>query len=395
MRKNREVSANLRNHRGLICKKNLTVERWPYLRFLTAHISRSPAPEHRDAIHRLRDHRRAEPMDSAINETDFLSCCGSTKFAKEMARAAPFASCEQAVEAAREIWRNRVDVNGWLEAFAAHPQIGDSSSSIKKTETSAEWSKGEQSTALATATDSTLQELFEWNALYRQKFGFVFLICASGRSSPEILAELKKRYPNRPIVELEIAGEEQMKVTELRLAKLFTAKAKTTSPVTTQHPAVLSEKPKDRLSVIGAHLIAATDPSPTKASRVSGRSRPPITTHVLDVSRGRPAAGIEVQLEMWAGAQHRPSFGKKDSGEWVFQGSSVTDTDGRSGALMGIIDNITPGIYRISFNTGKYSPSGFFPYVSIVFEIKESQTAEHFHVPLLLSPFSFSTYRGS
>ncbi|KAJ6686997.1 2-OXO-4-HYDROXY-4-CARBOXY-5-UREIDOIMIDAZOLINE DECARBOXYLASE-RELATED [Salix purpurea] len=59
----------------------------------------------------------------------------------------------------------------------------------------------------------------DWNARYRHKFGFIFLICASGRSTAEILADLKKRYPNRPIVEFEIAAQEQMKVTELRLVK--------------------------------------------------------------------------------------------------------------------------------------------------------------------------------
>ncbi|CAI0403959.1 unnamed protein product [Linum tenue] len=84
-----------------------------------------------------------------------------------------------------------------------------------------------------------------------------------------------------------------------------------------------------------------------------------------------------------------------DAGGWVYQGSSKTNTDGRSGQLTSIVDAVKPGIYRISFNTGEYNPSGFFPYVSIVFEIRESQKLEHFHVPLLVSPFSFSTYRGS
>ncbi|RWR86728.1 transthyretin-like S-allantoin synthase protein [Cinnamomum micranthum f. kanehirae] len=323
-----------------------------------------------------------------MEESDFLSCCGSTKFAKEMMAASPFSSLDQATQSANHIWFNIVDIHGWLEAFGAHPQIGDNSSTANKTRTSAEWSKGEQSTAMATATDSTLQELLEWNAQYRQKFGFVFIICASGRSTSEILAELKKRYPNKPIVELEIAAGEQMKITELRLAKLFTAKGMKTSLSSPQPVA------KDRVGVIGAHLTAVTEASASKEPRVV-RTRPPITTHVLDVSRGCPGAGIEVQLEMWKGTQHCPSFREGGSGEWVLQGSSVTDSDGRSGALMGIVDDVAPGFYRISFNTGKHSPAGFFPYVSIVFEIKESQKSQHFHVPLLLSPFSFSTYRGS
>ncbi|CAN0858217.1 Uric acid degradation bifunctional protein TTL [Linum grandiflorum] len=174
-----------------------------------------------------------------------------------------------------------------------------------------------------------------------------------------------------------------MKVTELRLAKLFSTR--TRSVVT-----------EDRVNIIGGHLTAINaDSSSGKPSQVPTRTRPPITTHILDVSRGLPAADVEVVLEMWKGSQARPSFRETDMGGWVYQGSSTTNGDGRSGELMSIVDAVNPGIYRISFNTGKYNPSGFFPYVSIVFEIKECQKMEHFHVPLLLSPFSFSTYRGS
>lgn len=149
------------------------------------------------------------------------------------------------------------------------------------------------------------------------------------------------------------------------------------------------------MSIIGGHLTATSEATAGKTSQISTRTRPPITTHVLDVSRGSPAAGIEVRLEMWKGAQRRPSFGETEIGGWVLHGSSTTDNDGRSGQLMSIVDAVDPGIYRISFNTGKYCPAGFCPYVSIVFEIRESQKREHFHVPLLFSPFSFTTYRGS
>nr|AKF43380.1 transthyretin-like S-allantoin synthase protein [Erodium gruinum] len=328
----------------------------------------------------------------AFDERDFVACCGSSKFAKEMALASPFSSLQAAVTTARDIWFNKVDVNGWLEAFDAHPQIGKSAPSNHKSETSAQWSKGEQSTALATATNSSLQELSDWNARYRQKFGFVFLICASGRSTSEILAELKKRYPNRPIIEFEVAANEQMNITELRLAKLFATKAETPSTYD-QHPMTLGKKAEeDRVSIIGAHL---TEAPAGQTSQTIARTRPPITTHVLDVSQGRPAAGMDVKLDMWMGNQSRPSFDENDVGGWVLKGFSSTDKDGRSGQLMSIVDAVSPGIYRISFNTGKYCPGGFFPYVSLVFEIRETQKLEHFHVPLLLSPFSFTTYRGS
>ncbi|KAE9611143.1 putative hydroxyisourate hydrolase, 2-oxo-4-hydroxy-4-carboxy-5-ureidoimidazoline decarboxylase [Lupinus albus] len=333
-------------------------------------------------------------MEYSFDEKDYVSCCGSTRFGKEMVLASPFSSLQQSISIARHIWFNNVDVNAWLQAFSSHPQIGQSHSPSLASQTSAQWSKGEQSTALATATGSSLQELSEWNAKYMNKFGFVFLICASGRSTDEILAELKKRYTNRPIVEFEIAAQEQMKITELRLAKLFSSKENISSTTDKDFVAV-SKKAEDRISIIGGHVTSDSTNSPGKSIQLPSRTRPPITTHVLDVSRGAPAAGIEVLLEAWRGTQPRPTFGIADGGSWIVQGSSTTDSDGRSGQLLSIVDDVNPGIYRISFNTGKYNPNGFFPYVSIVFEILESQKKQHFHVPLLLSPFSFSTYRGS
>ncbi|GAB2275231.1 hypothetical protein Dimus_009992 [Dionaea muscipula] len=329
-------------------------------------------------------------MGSArFEEKDFLACCGSTKFAKEMAALPPFSDLGEAVLAARDIWFNKVDVAGWLEAFSAHPPIGQPH--LSRTNNVTQWSRGEQSTALATANTSTLQELANWNAQYRQKFGFVFLICAAGRTSPEVLDELKRRYTNRPIVEFEIAAQEQMKITELRLSKLFSEKANAAA-TSYQHHVTATEKAGDRMSVVGFHLAPP-----------AARARPPITTHVLDIGRGCPAFGIDVRLEIWKGGQQPPSPSSDEdlAGSWMLLGSGTTDKDGRSSRLMSSRvdddnnDAADPGIYRISFNTGKYNPTGFFPFVSIVFEIKESQKLEHFHVPLLLSPFSFSTYRGS
>ncbi|KAL3832997.1 hypothetical protein ACJIZ3_007733 [Penstemon smallii] len=337
-------------------------------------------------------------MESLFNlgEKEWLACCGSLKFAQEMFSAGPFSNYQYALDAATDIWFNKVDVNGWLEAFAAHPQIGESPSKTHKSPTSAQWSKGEQSTALATATDSTLQELYEWNIRYRQKFGFVFLIFASGRSTPEILAEMKRRYQNRPIVEFELAAKEQMKITELRISKLFSANTTPDSTTKIQNTAdVVTKAGEDRVGIIGGHLTALNQTPSSKPSQNFTRTRPPITTHVLDVARGSPGDGIEINLEMFINNQSQPTFGDSDKTGWKLQGTSITDKDGRSGYLMNIVDELNPGVYRISFNTGKYNPDGFFPYVSIVFEVKESQKLEHFHVPLLLSPFSFSTYRGS
>ncbi|KAG0462117.1 hypothetical protein HPP92_020593 [Vanilla planifolia] len=309
-------------------------------------------------------------MEQQWKEEDFLSCCGSNKFAKEMTAVAPFADIDHALRSARNTWFNKIDVNGWLEAFAVHPEIGTTSKPMSQ------WSKEEQTTAMATANDSTMKELYDWNARYKEKFGFVFLICASGRGSLEILAELKRRYDNRPFVELGIAAEEEMKVIELRLGKLFHSKLRMSSETAKASSSKHEGKPHEN----------AGHPH---------RTRPPITTHVLDTARGCPASGIEVNLEMWKGTQTSPSFADRDSRSWMLYGSSVTNSDGRGGPIMEITDHVEPGFYRITFDTGSYNPSGFFPFVSIVFQVRESQKSEHFHVPLLLSPFSFSTYRGS
>ncbi|KAJ3678732.1 hypothetical protein LUZ60_002535 [Juncus effusus] len=338
---------------------------------------------------RLRGRREMEERRRRWSVDDWRSCCGSTRFAMEMAAAGPFSDLDHAVRAARHIWLNLVDVNGWLEAFAAHPAIGSTSPSVSQ------WSKEEQSKAMSTTTDSTMMELKEWNHKYKEKFGFVFLICASGRSSPEILSELKNRYNNRPIVELEIAAHENMKITELRLARLFstTQKATPSPPIATADP---SAKSAERIGIIGAHIKSTPKPSKiTGTPPAPSSSRPPITTHVLDVSTGSPASGMEIHLEKWISNSAPPSFTDRDHPGWKLLGSSETNSDGRCGHLMAVQEYVESGFYRISFNTGKYVASGFYPFVSVVFEVKEGQERDHFHVPLLHSPFSFTTYRGS
>jgi len=111
----------------------------------------------------------------------------------------------------------------------------------------------------------------------------------------------------------------------------------------------------------------------------------PITTHVLDTARGKPASDVPVTLEK-----------READGTYALVGKGVTDADGRNKALMKE-GTLTKGVFRITFDTGAYlaasGTKGFFPEATIVFEIED--TAAHYHVPLLLSPFGYSTYRGS
>jgi 5-hydroxyisourate hydrolase len=108
-----------------------------------------------------------------------------------------------------------------------------------------------------------------------------------------------------------------------------------------------------------------------------------ITTHVLDTARGRPAANILVQLDAADAAT---------PGGWRLVADGKTDADGRCRTLVAAGATVPPGVYRLRFETGAHAPEGFYPYVDIVFTVRDST---HHHVPLLLSPFGYSTYRGS
>ena len=110
-----------------------------------------------------------------------------------------------------------------------------------------------------------------------------------------------------------------------------------------------------------------------------------ITTHILDVSTGRPAAGVEVVLEI-----------QEEAERWTSLGRGVTDHDGRLGTLMSAQAIPAPGIYRLIFQTQAYfdrsQTQTFYPRVTVVFTVVGEA---HYHVPLLLSPFGYSTYRGT
>lgn len=110
-----------------------------------------------------------------------------------------------------------------------------------------------------------------------------------------------------------------------------------------------------------------------------------ITTHVLDTARGKPASGVPVTLD------------RREGDAWVSVGRGATDDDGRLRTLVPAGTALTAGVYRIAFDTDAYFAAlgvdGFFPEAVIVFRVRDA--SQHHHVPLLLSPFGFSTYRGS
>jgi len=147
-----------------------------------------------------------------------LRCCGAARWAEELADRRPFLSEQEMFDAAEQIWQG-LDRDGWLEAFGAHPRIGDLNALRAKFSNTPAWSAGEQA-GLAGAADAVLQALARVNRLYEEKFGYVFIICATGKTAGEMLALLEERLKNDPDKELLIAAGEQAKITQLRLRKL-------------------------------------------------------------------------------------------------------------------------------------------------------------------------------
>lgn len=219
-------------------------------------------------------------------------------------------------------------------ALAHHPRIGERPTGASAEEAA---SRSEQA-AMADAHESVTSEIAQANADYELRFGRVFLIRAAGRSPLEMLTEARRRIDNDEASEVSEALGQLAEIAHLRL-----------------------------------EASIETDP-------------PHVTTHVLDAASGTPAAGVEVVLTAAPG------------GALVEVARGVTDADGRLGIGPG---ELSPGIYTVTFDTGGYfaqrEVETFYPRVSITFTLREGKEGElvHHHVPLLLSPFSYSTYRGS
>ncbi|HEX6097981.1 MAG TPA: allantoicase [Thermoanaerobaculia bacterium] len=148
-------------------------------------------------------------VNTLFAPNDLLKVCGSLRWTESVAAARPYASWDDLLGRASAAW-SALGESDWLEAFGAHPRIG---------ERKAGWSQQEQS-GTHSAADETMRALAEGNRAYEEKFGFVYLICATGRTADEMLASLRERLTHSRDEEVRIAAEEQRKITELRLEKL-------------------------------------------------------------------------------------------------------------------------------------------------------------------------------
>lgn len=149
----------------------------------------------------------------------FYRCCSAPNWAADMMKSRPFESMESLNARAQELWKqsSHKDV---MAAFAGHPKIGDRKNLEKKFKDTASWA-GEEQGSVRKAHADTLNKLAQENEAYEEKFGYIFIVCATGKSAEEMLHLLEARLVNRPDQEYEIAKVEQSKITKLRLHKLI------------------------------------------------------------------------------------------------------------------------------------------------------------------------------
>jgi 2-oxo-4-hydroxy-4-carboxy-5-ureidoimidazoline decarboxylase len=166
--------------------------------------------------------RGAERLNSLPREEaegELLKCCGSTRWAREVASRGPFESEDELLKVADEVWWG-LGAPDWLEAFSRHPKIGERKAAVGQTQRERAWSADEQS-GMNEADEAAREELARLNKVYAEKFGYIFIVCAAGRRPAEMLALLRARLTNDAETEIRVAAEEQRRITRLRLQKLL------------------------------------------------------------------------------------------------------------------------------------------------------------------------------
>jgi 2-oxo-4-hydroxy-4-carboxy-5-ureidoimidazoline decarboxylase len=154
--------------------------------------------------------------DKEKAHADMIACCGAPRWASEMVARRPFASPGEIYAVADQVWATMGEAD-WLVAFTCHPRIGERAAAHASAQ-SATWSRQEQASAAGAATP-TLDELAELNLRYEQRFGFTYIVCATGKSADEMLSLLKHRVSNGRATELREAAEQQRQIMQIRLRK--------------------------------------------------------------------------------------------------------------------------------------------------------------------------------
>ncbi|MBL4905159.1 MAG: 2-oxo-4-hydroxy-4-carboxy-5-ureidoimidazoline decarboxylase [Flavobacteriaceae bacterium] len=282
---------------------------------------------------------------NTLSETAAFSqleqCCVSNTWINKMVASRPFSSVDELISKAAAIWYQDCNEHDFLEAFSGHPKIGNVESLKEKFAHTADWANNEQA-EVAEASMETINALASANTAYEKKFGYIFIVSASGKSADEMLAIINARLTHQINDELSVAMNEQHKITVIRLAKLIEG---------------LTE-----------HLVLESQ----------------LTTHALDTSIGVPASHMLISLKGFK------------NGEWRPMSVGITNKDGRIADVLPPGKFLEPADYIMTFNTKNYyethGQKGFYPEVSIQFTVTDKS---HYHIPLLINPYGYSTYRGS
>ena len=158
-------------------------------------------------------------LDKSQLKVELLKCCGATVWIEKMSMIFPVHDSKELFEKAEKIWFS-CNEKDWREAFKHHPRIGDINSLKEKFSGTAHWAEKEQSGILETSL-TVLEALAKANSQYEEKFGYIFIVCATGKSAEEMLNMLESRLKNKQADEIMIAMGEQNKITKIRLQKLL------------------------------------------------------------------------------------------------------------------------------------------------------------------------------
>jgi OHCU decarboxylase len=156
-------------------------------------------------------------LPAAQAESTLMDCCGSARWATGIAARRPYATAEALHKVADAVWW-KLERADWLEAFSHHPQIGDKPAS--GSESARQWAAGEQAGTRA-ASEDVKSRLARANRDYFEKFGYIYIVCATGRTAEGMLAILNQRLQNDFPSELSVAAEQQRLITRIRLEKLL------------------------------------------------------------------------------------------------------------------------------------------------------------------------------
>ena len=300
-----------------------------------------------------------------------LHLCASTTWATKVIQQRPYANLSQLISQATTVWYSAGE-QAWHEAFAGHGKLG-----VKT---------AEQTNAMQVATNETVTALQHANNGYEQKHQHKCITFAAGKSSERLLNDIVTRTDLPIDEELRRCAEQTMLITALRMCRLVHSQERSQ-----EDGQQGTTKGNESTAVVVAHQRQI--PSDTDVLIVS-----PLTTHVLDTSTGKPAHGLTIRMERRLATASHSTAGAPI---WEPVATGITNKDGRvTDLLPGFYDTehlFLSGVYRLTFDIEIYydrmKTKCFYPTATIVFRVDDP--TQHYHVPLLLNPYGYSTYRGS